>query len=52
MVCALRLIDDLTYYVYHKDSYDERFRGLALIAWNLTSSKWMIPQLAPIYASF
>lgn len=49
MVCIFQFIDDLTYYAYHKNNYDDQFRGLALIAWNLTASKWIIPQLEPIY---
>jgi hypothetical protein len=52
MLCTLRLIDDLTYYAYHKNNYDKRFSGLSLLAWNLTSSKWMIPQLKPVYEKF
>jgi hypothetical protein len=49
MVCALRMIDDLAYYAYHQHQYDRRFRSLALLAWNLTNSKWIIPQMVPVY---
>jgi hypothetical protein len=52
MVCFLRFVDDITYYAYHQNNYNSRFRGLSNLAWNLTASKWMIPQLAPFYESF
>jgi hypothetical protein len=52
MASTLRLIDDLTYYAYHQSKYDKRFHRLSLLAWNITSSKWMIPQLKPIYEKF
>lgn len=52
MVSLLRIIDDLAYYTYHLSYYDQRFSIVSELCWNLTNTKWMIPELRPVYDKF
>lgn len=48
----IRLIDDFSYYVYHKPRYDFSTEQFAKLAWNMTNSKWSLPILDPLYNKF
>lgn len=52
MILMIRLIDDATYYVYHKTQYDNFFSHLSRLSWNLTNAKLIIPQLNEFYNKF
>lgn len=48
----LRIVDDITYYSYHKTRYDEEFAFVSEFCWNLTNAKYMLPELEPVYSRF
>lgn len=52
MVSMLRFVDDATYYAYHRTHYDQSFATISSIAWNLTNSKRIMPQLDGFYEQF
>lgn len=49
MLALLRVVDDLSYYVYHRPDYSHRFRQIARFCWNVTNTKWVLPPLDPAY---
>lgn len=52
MISMLRIIDDLSYYTYHSSTYDYSFTQVSMLCWNLTNTKWILPQLEPLYEKF
>lgn len=51
MVAMLRVVDDLSYYSYHQSLYDNSFRSISKLSWNITNNKWIMPFLKPVYES-
>lgn len=51
MITMLRIVDDLTYYVYHQPNYGRQFFGLSLLCWNITNLKWVFGPIQPLYDS-
>jgi hypothetical protein len=44
-------VDDLTYYVYHKNNYGQEFRTLSYLCYNFTNMKWIFTPVQPAYES-
>lgn len=39
----------MSYYAYHPTSYDQHFTSVVYLCWNLTNTKWLLPQLSVLY---
>lgn len=52
MASLIRTVDDLSYYRYHRTSYDLSLSQTSQLCANLTRARWMMPQLAPLYEEF